>query len=193
MLVPFLLQGVSVQTGAFQAAIRFFLSGDLYYYAFVSARPEMFFNYYDWSSYLLHPFLVLVGQRAYEYPLGALLLGHFLGFATVSGPNPHANVLGLVLFNGNIFLAALFCVVLGIATTLMRYSALRVFFWDRLPPVMRSLISVTLSFNAPILFLDFGTAERYVLAYGVVGVVILAVAAIAEMAKKGPSRSSAPA
>lgn len=164
MLIPFIVQGLSISAGLFQSSVRFFLSGDIYYYTFVASRPTEFFHYYQWWSYLLHPFLRLVGQRAYRFPLGSILYSHYIGQQTVSGPNPHATVLGFVLFNGNVLLAVAFCSLIGVLTVVMRYWAFRINFVRRLPPVLRSTLSAILAFNSPILLLDFGTAERYLIA-----------------------------
>jgi hypothetical protein len=160
MILPLVLFGYSFGSAFVNVGSRFFLSGDTYFWLFVAARPENFYQYYEWATYLLHPFIALFGQRGYDVPLGAALLGHYLNQSTLGGPNPLAPALALVLFKGNLFLGGLFCMLLGVLIVVLRYAALRAFTYIRVPPFLRSLLFIVFFLEAPMMFIDVGTTER---------------------------------
>jgi len=111
----------------------------------------------------------MFGQRGYDVPLGAALMGHYLNQATLVGPNPLAPGLALVLFKGNLFFSCLYCTLLGILVVAMRYVSLWAFTLTRLPPFLRSLCFVVFFFDAPLLFIDIGTTQRLMLSTLVFG------------------------
>ena len=187
MTVPLLLTGRTIDVAALSLGARFFLSGDIYFWLFVAARPESFYAYYDWPTYLLHPFTALLGFRGYDLPLGAALMSHYLGYANLGGPNPHAPALGLVLFKGNLLLATLFCAVMGGAVVALRYGALRALAITTLPPFLRSAPFIICFQAAPMLFLDFGTTERLMLSTLIFAVLYFFLGVLAELGKRARS------
>lgn len=181
MIVPLILFGKSPASAILQLASRFFLSGDIYFWMYVGGRPENFFGYYEWSSYLMHPFIAFFGQRGYDLPLGAALLGHAMGSYTLGGPNPHAPALGLVLFHGSLLWTGVFCVALGMLVTVLRYIALRAYCWTRLPPYLRSALFVVFFPLAPALFIDLGTTQRMMFSALVFAILFFLIGVAAEL------------
>jgi hypothetical protein len=75
--------------------IRLWMSGDVYILAYQRGALDALRNYYHVSfiPYVFHPITALVGIRAYEYPLGAMLASEVSGATKLTGPNPQLPVL----------------------------------------------------------------------------------------------------
>jgi hypothetical protein len=74
---------------------RVWLSGDTYIYAYQLHGLDAVRGSYPVSflRYMLHPITALVGIRAYERPLGAMIMSVLTGRDVLTGPNPHLPVL----------------------------------------------------------------------------------------------------
>jgi hypothetical protein len=94
---------------------RFWLSGDVYIYAYQSdalaaVRNNTSLNF---ISYMLHPLTSLVGIRAYDKPLGSLLASQVNGEDVLTGPNPQLPVLLDYFFPDASIACALIAFVIG--------------------------------------------------------------------------------
>lgn len=85
---------------------RLWLAGDVYIYAYQQDALSSIRASYPVSflSYMMHPISSLVGVRAYEKPLGAMLSSEVTGENLFTGPNPQLPVL-LDFFFPNTFAA----------------------------------------------------------------------------------------
>ena len=74
---------------------RLWLSGDIYLYAYQMNGLSTIHGSYPVSfiAYMMHPFTSLIGIRAYDKPLGAMLFTAVTGNDVLAGPNPHLPVL----------------------------------------------------------------------------------------------------
>jgi hypothetical protein len=75
-------------------ANRVWMSGDVYIYAYQQGALEGIRSNYPVSflAYMLHPLTSLVGLRAYEKPLGAMLSSEVIKDDVLTGPNPQLPV-----------------------------------------------------------------------------------------------------
>jgi hypothetical protein len=86
-----LAYGASSVSGLVRLFIfRLWRSGETYIYAYQWDAMASLRGHYDvaFIPYVLHPITSLVGVRAYEKPLGAMLFSQVFGDDIVGGPNP---------------------------------------------------------------------------------------------------------
>jgi len=94
---------------------RLWASGETYIYAYQwDAMASVRDNYHvSFIPYMLHPITSLVGIRAYDKPLGAMLFSQVFGDDIVGGPNPLLPILLDYFFPDAWVLAALMAFVIG--------------------------------------------------------------------------------
>jgi len=94
---------------------RLWLSGDTYIYAYQDNALEGIRGNYDVSfiPYMLHPLTSLLGLRAYDKPLGAMLASHVTGEDALTGPNPHLPVVLDYFFPDQLIVSLLLAFVIG--------------------------------------------------------------------------------
>lgn len=89
------------------------MRGDVYSLALVqNGGVEKYYGIYNPIMYFLHPFLLLIGQRGYDIPLGTRLAKDASG-QEFGGANNHLPILLDILFSGNIIACILVCFVSG--------------------------------------------------------------------------------
>lgn len=148
--------------GFYEASIllldRLFSSGDIYYYSFVAGDYTKLFGEYNFLSYLLHPFISIIGIRGYEWPIGSELFAMANNQAEVLGygPNPHLPILSLVILNGNFLLAFLFCFFVGIFVSWSRLFSLRIMQIKNIPPFWRIAIFSLFFMFSSLVVIDIG-------------------------------------
>jgi hypothetical protein len=78
------------------------------------------------SSYMLHPITSLVGVRAYEKPLGAMLMSQVEQRDVLTGPNPQLPVLLDFFFPNQLALCVTIAFCIGLAVFLIRPAGIAV-------------------------------------------------------------------
>lgn len=94
---------------------RLWMSGDTYIYAYQEGALEELRSDYDVSfiPYMLHPLTSLLGLRAYDKPLGAMLASQVTGEDTLRGPNPHLPVVLDYFFPDQLIASVLLAFTIG--------------------------------------------------------------------------------
>ncbi len=94
---------------------RLWMSGDVYILAYQQGALSALRDYYHVSfiPYVLHPVTDLVGIRAYQYPLGAMLASAVAGETKLTGPNPQLPVLLDFFFPNSLIVICLIAFAIG--------------------------------------------------------------------------------
>jgi len=97
-------------------ALRLWASGETYIYAYQwNAMAGVRDAYHvSFIPYMLHPITSLVGIRAYDKPLGAMLFSQVMPEDIVGGPNPIMPVLLDFFFPDNLAMSALVALLIGL-------------------------------------------------------------------------------
>jgi hypothetical protein len=82
---------------------RIRMSGDVYSFSFISGNYRLLLDYYDPTSYFLHPLTAIFGFRGYDFPFGAVLMSTAGLEISGMGPNSHLPMLNLLFFDGSLF------------------------------------------------------------------------------------------
>jgi len=103
-------------------ANRFWLYGDVYVYAYKLDALAMIRGDYKvpFFAYMLHPITSLVGVRAYEKPLGAMLMSQVEQRDVLTGPNPQLPVLLDFFFPNQLALSVTIAFCIGLGVFLLR-------------------------------------------------------------------------
>jgi hypothetical protein len=101
---------------------RLWLSGDTYIYAYQANGLEAIRSDYDVSfiPYMLHPLTSLLGVRAYDKPLGAMLASQVTGQDTLRGPNPHLPVVLDYFFPDQLIASFVLAFTIGVLVICVR-------------------------------------------------------------------------
>jgi len=137
---------------------RIIHSGDIYYFSLDRGDFQELMGKYDPVSYILHPFLSIVGIRGYDYPLGAEIMGTAGFEVTGMGPNPQWPVLSLVLFKEHIvtYVAAIF---LGFFVSVNLIVGLLVLFSEKINFFIKISLFNLLYITSLTFYLDIGVYE----------------------------------
>lgn len=122
-VMGFLAYGRSSIVGLLELFVyRLWASGETYIYAYQWDALAAVRNIYHVSflSYMLHPITSLVGVRAYEKPLGAMLFVQVVGGDVVGGPNPLLPIVLDYFFPNAWALSAAAALVVGLAVVGIR-------------------------------------------------------------------------
>jgi hypothetical protein len=94
---------------------RLWMSGDVYLFAYAQDALNWLRGSYDveYVAYMLHPLTSLVGIRAYDRPLGAMLTSQLQGVDLYTGPNPHMPVVLDYFFPGMFGVSFLIALLIG--------------------------------------------------------------------------------
>ena len=105
----------SIKAMAYLFLSRLWLSGDTYIYAYQQNGLEAIRGTYQvgFLAYMLHPITSLVGLRAYEKPLGAMLQSEVFGVDVLTGPNPHLPVIMDFFFPNQLLFSFLISFTIG--------------------------------------------------------------------------------
>jgi hypothetical protein len=128
------------------------MRGDIYLLMFVNSKIEYYYHQYDFLSYFAHPFLLPLGLRGYDLPLGTQLLKDVTGSA-VGGANTHLALLTDVLLQGNFLLASLFCFTVGVIIHLVKYFYGKIILRFRVSLLVKLVLFIP-SFFATTILLD---------------------------------------
>jgi hypothetical protein len=134
---------------------RFFASGDIFYYAFLQNDYKDLYGEYNFWSYVFHPLTSLVGLRGYEWPIGSLLYAQAGTEIRGFGPNPQLPMTALILLQGNIWLALLFCIVMALVMVAGHRWAWQVLQRHSLPTVLRTSIFAVFFVKINAILVDF--------------------------------------
>ncbi len=106
---------------------RFWMYGDVYIYAYKLDALQHIRDEYDPSfiAYMMHPLTSLVGIRAYEKPLGSMLMSDAIQQDVLAGPNPQLPVLLDFFFPGQLVAAAGIAFTIGLCVYAVRAIGLR--------------------------------------------------------------------
>jgi hypothetical protein len=153
---------------------RLFASGDIFYYSFIHNNYKNLFGTYDFWSYLAHPFTSLLGIRGYEHPIGSLLYVQANEEIKGFGPNPQLPMTAIILLQGNFWLSALFCGVMGIILVLSRNFALKVLQIRSLPMVLRTSVFAICFVKSAVILVDFSLlAIDLIAVFSMIGVTLV--------------------
>jgi hypothetical protein len=128
------------------------MRGDIYLLMFVNSKIEYYYHQYDFFSYFAHPFLLPLGMRGYDLPLGTQLLKDVTG-SDVGGANTHLALLTDVLLQGDFLLASLFCFTVGVIIHLLKYFYGKILLRFRISLLIKLVLFVP-SFFATTILLD---------------------------------------
>ncbi len=109
-------------------ANRFWMYGDVYVYAYKLDALSMIRDDYkvNFFSYMLHPITSLVGVRAYDKPLGAMLMSEVQRRDVLTGPNPQMPVLLDFFFPNQLALSVTVAFCIGLCVFLIRPAGIAV-------------------------------------------------------------------
>jgi hypothetical protein len=108
--------GTSSATSAFLLITnRFWMSGDVYIYAYQANGLDAVRDNYPVSflAYMMHPITSLVGMRAYDKPLGSMLASQVMRADLFTGPNPQLPVVIDYFFPGQLGAALVVAFAVG--------------------------------------------------------------------------------
>jgi hypothetical protein len=154
-------------------AARLFLSGDLYMFSYVTNSYEKLYDLYNPVTYILHPFLKMVGLYGYKYPMGIMIASDVYGSLNY-GPNPHFSILSLIFTHGNLVYASLYCFILGTFTILIKSISIELLHINAIPPIFR-VTSLFILFPCSKIFLDIGLYQQNIISVAIVTVLIAIV------------------
>jgi hypothetical protein len=136
---------------------RLMMSGDVYIYAYQNDFLENVRKYYNpnFIMYLIHPITSLVGLRAYDRPLGAMLGSEASGFEVFTGPNPQTPVFLDFFFPNYLSVQFTLSLIMGIISFIICRIAVNKQYMIRCPKYSNLLI-LTAAIYLPLLgFIDF--------------------------------------
>lgn len=105
---------------------RLWLSGDVYILAYQMGALATLRSYYHVSfiPYVFHPVTDLVGIRAYQYPLGAMIASEIAGETKLTGPNPQLPVLLDFFFPDSLLVIFVIAFVIGFLVVGIRAASI---------------------------------------------------------------------
>lgn len=96
-------------------AVRLWLSGDVYIYAYQLDALSFIRGHYPvtFLSYVFHPITSLVGVRGYEKPLGSMIASYITRSDVLTGPNPQLPILLDFFFPNEWLLSGAIAFIIG--------------------------------------------------------------------------------
>ena len=159
---------------------RILFPADAYLYAYVWGDYINLAEDYNTIAYLLHPFLKLIAEKGYDYPIGVALFGSKTGVYDGFGPNPILPILSLVLSQGNLAVATLIVIGVGSAILMTIVCANRLYIGSEMIDIWFKCV---IYFSWTMAFLDFGMWEQTMIALGVFFVIVRIYTGILNMGR----------
>lgn len=168
--VSLLFFGEDIANSFNKIMFRIFMASDTYLYSYVWGDYKELYNMYNPLTYLLHPFLRLLGTEGYNYPLGVALFGAIGKGYDGFGPNAIYPILVLVLGAGDIVLTYLIALIFSIIVFIIINFIIKAFSIENGFMINYYILTVYVTFLSA--YVDIGLWQQLIISLTIVMILV---------------------